>query len=81
MDLSMYVVYNVLTGAYSGIYLFRNDAIASVELALVQSQKCPLDECELYRIGSFNDVSGEIVPASKIKLEFDTRRLNMDKAV
>ena len=81
MDLNMYVIYNVLTGAYSGIYLFRNDAIASVELALVQSQKCPLSECELYRVGSFNDVSCEISPSSKIKLEFDERRLNVNNAV
>lgn len=81
MILNVYAIKNELVGAYSGLYLFRSDAVAAVELALAQSTKTPLDECKLYRVGTFDDENCKIERFQPVELDFDTRRLPKEKPI
>lgn len=77
MMLNCYTTKNTLSGLFEGIYTFRTDKEASVNLCLhvTKIKKLPLEEHELTCIGSYDNETNAIYPTEPRIVEWDTRRL------
>ena len=78
MKMNMYVTKNLLSGLSDGIFLYRTDKLASVEIAemLVKGRRMVLEEFQLNRVGTFDNETNEVVPSASFDIiPWDCRRM------
>lgn len=75
MKLGMYITTNLLSGLSDGIMCYTTDRLASVEVAnALHSSGRDLGEYVLKNVGTFDNETMEIVPASPSTVTWDCRR-------
>lgn len=78
MKMNMYVTTNLLSGLSDGIFVYRTDKLASVEIAemLVKGRRVSLDEFQLKRVGSFDNETCDVFPSANPEIiTWDCRRM------
>lgn len=75
MKLNMYVTTNILSGLTDGILCYRTDKLASIEIANVLHHRgADLSEYVLKNVGTFDNETMVISPASPNVISWDCRR-------
>ena len=77
MKMMMYSIYDTVAEVFNKPFMDHNDASAcrAFDAAFVSGEKGNKDDYVLYRVGEFNDGSGELTPClpSKVRTGFDIK--------
>lgn len=73
MKVKLYAVYDVASGVYDGPHAQQTDAVATRNFAqAVNNPESPIgknpDDFTLFRVGTWDDSNGEIIPESVVKI-------------
>lgn len=67
MKANVYCIKNELTGGYEGLFLFRNEAVASRMLGQqAQRNNMDLNDIQLFEIGEFDMDTGVLIAGNKV---------------